>query len=853
MEKNLLYRVLSRFVEIKPGEEILCFYLFLYFFSITAPNTIIQAFKNTKYLVLWGSRNLPIAYLLTAVLMGFVVAFHTKLQEKLPQHLLIVSSLLFFIVTCPLFGILFMGKVEAPTWLPLTFWVWSNVFVVVLITQFWMVINDIFNPREAKRLIGFFGSGGILGGIVGGLFGGFLARTIPDYLLFVATGILILSCLFINYVFIRQKRERSETEVVNDRPKGRSDLKKVGFRTGFDAVRNHKYLVLIASVVAITEIVSTLIDFQTKTFIEVEFARKNLLSFFAFFEAALLVIPLLFQLFITSKLIKRYGILVSLLLYPLTILACSLGLAGFAMSAGFYFAIIIKTSDKSLSFSINQSIREILYIPVAQEYKNRAKIFIDMFINRVAKGAGALILMVIVAILPLLTRDTSFKVQESETFVAQKAQIVSIISVLFIFVWIYLNVRISREYTNTIKKKLKIRWKRADAEVDEKLDIDFTKLILDTLEDKERSEVLYAMDLFDLIKKDKLTPEVRKLIGYRSDEMKISSMGVLFQTEGATFSPEMDDAVIDQTMETEIGEIMQLDSYKEVMQSYMDQVLDTPGKNSETVKMELAKGIGLMDRSSPLVQRLEALIQDPSLNVSRYAMESAARLKLREHLPFMIDKLKNPLLRIDVSSALAKYGTSIIGMLSDYLSDAEEDIEVRKVIVTLLAQTKSQEAADFLALELARDGSDLENEIIDSLDRIVSGMPEIQFSEDIIMPKILNKIKDHCRTVVELHDLHQNEDSTQKIQAHEKKLSYSLTEIFKLLGLLYPNENTIKAYQHIELGTKDSIAYALELLDNTLPKEIKNLLFPLVDDLSLKERARFCSNALASHPFLRKM
>lgn len=853
MEKNLLYRVLSRFVEIKPGEEILCFYLFLYFFSITAPNTIIQAFKNFKYLNLRGSSQLPIAYLLTALLMGFVVSFHAKLQEKIPQHLLIVSSLLFFIVTCPLFGILFMRKVEAPSWLPLTFWIWSNVFVVVLITQFWMVINDIFNPREAKRLIGFFGSGGILGGIMGGLFGGFLSQIIPDYLLFVATGILILSCLFINYAFIWQKRERPKTSAPGKKPKGRNIQKKVGFKAGFDAVRKHKYLTLLASVVVITEIVSTFIDFQMKAFIEVEVLPKNMMTFFAYFEAALLIIPLVFQLFITSKLIKRYGILFSLLLYPLTLLACSMGLAGFAMSAGLVFAIIIKTSDKSLSFSINQSIREILYIPVAQEYKNRAKIFIDMFINRVAKGAGALILLVIVAIFPLLTRNTSVFVQESETFVAQKAQAVSIISVLFILVWIFLNVRISREYTNTIKKKLKIRWKRADAEVKEKLDVDFTKLILDTLEDKERSEILYAMDLFDLIKQDKLTPEVRKLIGYRSDEMKVSSMDVLFQTEGATFSPEMDDAVIDQSMETEIHEIMQLDSYKEVMQTYMDQVLDKKEENSETARMELARGIGLMDRSSPLTQKLDDLIHDPSLNVSRYAMESAARLKLREHLPSMIEKLKNPLSRIDVSSALAKYGASIIGMLSDYLSDTEENIEVRKVIVTLLAQTKSQEAADFLTLELARDRSDLENEIIDSLDRIGSEMPKIQFPEDIIMPKILNKIKDHYRTVIKLHGLPQNEDSAQKIQAHEKKLSSSLTEIFKLLGLLFPSENIVKAYQYIELGTKDSIAYAVELLDNTLPKEIKNLLFPLVDDLSLKERASFCSKTLASHPFLRKI
>ena len=61
-------------------------------------------------------------------------------------------------------------------WLALIYWMWANLFVVALTTQFWFLVNDVFNPREAKRLIGFFGSGGILGGVAGNLLTGFLAK-----------------------------------------------------------------------------------------------------------------------------------------------------------------------------------------------------------------------------------------------------------------------------------------------------------------------------------------------------------------------------------------------------------------------------------------------------------------------------------------------------------------------------------------------------------------------------------------------------------------------------------------------------------------------------------------------------
>ena len=53
-------------------------------------------------------------------------------------------------------------------WTTLLYWLWANVFVVVLTTQFWFLVNDRFDPRQAKRLVGFLGSGGILGGIAGG-------------------------------------------------------------------------------------------------------------------------------------------------------------------------------------------------------------------------------------------------------------------------------------------------------------------------------------------------------------------------------------------------------------------------------------------------------------------------------------------------------------------------------------------------------------------------------------------------------------------------------------------------------------------------------------------------------------
>ena len=170
MAKSRLYRILSRIVDIRPGEKTIALLLFFYFFLIMASYYIIKPVRDAQYLKERGALYLPIAYLLTAVVMIVFVDFYLRLQVRVKRRVLIISSLIFFIVTC-----LFSRQpfIRDSSWIPLAFWVWANIYIIVLGTQFWILVNDVFNPREAKRLIGFFGSGGLLGGILGALLTGF--------------------------------------------------------------------------------------------------------------------------------------------------------------------------------------------------------------------------------------------------------------------------------------------------------------------------------------------------------------------------------------------------------------------------------------------------------------------------------------------------------------------------------------------------------------------------------------------------------------------------------------------------------------------------------------------------------
>ena len=862
MAKSRLYRILSRIIDIRPGEEIIASLLFLYFFFIMFPYYIIKPYRDAKYIVVEGSENLPIAYLTTAIVMVIVVAFYSRLQVRVPRRVLIIVCLVFFMVTCLISQRLFVAG-EKFTWMPLVFWVWANIFIVVLGTQFWMLVNDVFNPREAKRMIGFLGSGGLLGGIFGALLTFFLGRKYPDSLLLIAFGILILSIFVVNLIFIWQRRKGSPDDKAEKKDKQKGvEPARVGFIDCFNTVRKNHYLTLLAVVVILTVVVATFIDYQSKTVIDIHEERiDEMTSLFGLFHAALLVIPFLISMFMTSGIIKRFGIRLTLLFFPFLLLLCAFGIGIWPF---FGWALAIKTSDKSLSFSLNQFTREILYIPISPELKYKAKVFIDMFLNRFAKGIGALVLMIIPFIMNFTQPSVLQKAEVSEkpsvfemTDESQRfdemrlddirrdrVKYASGFSVVFIFAWIFFNLKVSKEYTKTVKKKLEIKWNRADRLVAEKVDVDYTKLIFDTIESRNRSSVLYAMHVFDLIKQDKLTPEVKKLISHKSDEVKVSALGGLFESGGIGILPETDEIIREDVLEKEIGEIMSLDVYQEVMKSYVENALRDESMESETTKMEVAKAIGLMGSESPLARKLEELLWDESPEVSKYALESAAKLKKKEYVPVLIQKLSNPITSEDASVALGKYGEKVIGALSDYLSDQEENIELRRGVASVLARIGTQDAGDFLIWELEEGHGEINTELIDALDRIRSEKSEVLFQEDKVETQILQEIKKYCQMVVEHFGTKLKRKKQEKSEDLHEDLNVSLMNIFKLFGLIYPREDIMRAYQNMKVGTKDSVDYGIELLDNTLQKELRDIIVPLVEDLSLEEKVKRCRGSL---------
>ncbi len=832
MGKNRLYRVLSRIVDIRPGEEKLVLLLFTCFFLITSPHTIIKALRYADLLRKMGVGGLPLAYLAAAVVTGLVVLLHSRIHFKVSSRFMITASLTFFSVSGLILHLLLLTDYGRDSrFLSYFYWVWASVMTVVLLTHFWMIVNHIFNPREAKRLIAFCGNGGILGGIMGGLLAGFLTKAdLSNLLLPLACG-LLFACIFVVRAIFAHWQKRLSTAEQAAPKREQLEAQRFGFRESFNSVRKSHYLLFMSGLVVVTVIVSTFIDFQFSSGVQSYYGvdKEAMQVFFGLFFAGLLIFSFFLNLFLTSNILRNFGILVTLLLTPATLFIFSIGIifTPFTLLP----AIFIKGSDESLAFSLHQSVREILYIPVASDIKIKVKPFIDMFIKVMAKVLAALLLLLFAL---LLNKEVEYLTPVFDPGLA-KDLVWGLLALLLI--WGLLSLKISQEYLGTIRENIKIKWGRADKDIAEKLDIDYTKLVFDTIESKDRSSVLYALHLFDLLEKDKLTPEIKEMISQKSSEVKASSLGDMFNAEGATWFPDVEDDVSQGNLITDIREVMSSKDYQEVMQRHADEVLDKSRK-SEIERMELAKAIGLMEPDAPLVRKLETLLNDDSPDVACYALRSAARLKKVEQIPAIIRRLGNFKTYEDAVSTLKAYGQSAMNTLEEFLTDSKKEIGLRQAVVKVLGSIGSEEAVGVLLKELDREPDELETEIIDALDLIRSEKAEIPFPPKLAKRATLSIIKKYCQTFIDFQQVDLGEEREEERLHMKRDLEKHFCDIFKLLGFYYPREDMVKAFQNIQTGTKHSIAYAIELLDNSLKKDMKDFILPLVEDLPPEDKEK---------------
>jgi len=335
-----------------------------------------------------GAEVEQLAKVVNMVVVYAIVVLFTYLSRKLKRQHLNLFLNIFFGGLFILFAILLRSPDPATSW---SFYVLGDMFNSAIVTFFWAYSNDIFNPDQAKRTYGIVGLGGIIGGIVGStLVVGYVGEVGRSTLLYIC---LIPLAVMVTIGYIVNQRAKP-TSGKKQKPCAEGKQCSALFE-GADIVFKSKYLLAIVGIIALYEMVSNIVDFQLSATIASGISgdlEKD--AYFGFVGQITSIISLIVQLFLTSFVMKRYGVCIALLFLPIAI---TLGSIGFLVIPSLLFVTIMSASDNSLNYSINQSAKEALYTPTEQDVKYKAKAFIDMFVQRFAKVLAVVLNLVVAA------------------------------------------------------------------------------------------------------------------------------------------------------------------------------------------------------------------------------------------------------------------------------------------------------------------------------------------------------------------------------------------------------------------------------------------------------------------------
>lgn len=358
---------------------------FAYFFLIVTAYYLIKPVRSSFVISQLGSAQLPTLYILTAVVLGGLVAWHARLSHRIaPQRL---TQIILLVLAAQLLA--FRWLLPLPyRWISGLFYLWVSMFSVVAVTQFWTIADDLFDPAEAKQCFGFIGAGGIAGGVVGGTLASGLVRWMSsEDLLIIAAAFLGLSLVLVRRLWAAPRSQSAGSLEAVAHSTNTSECSSL-----LCYLKQFRYLRSLLLLVVVAKAVSTIIDYQFNGLIELAVSGTEArTALFGMFYTVLNITSLAVQLLLTSRLFNRLGVHRSLAVLPVGL---AVGLLGLLVIPGLAVAGFVALYDRSLSYSLGQTGKEVLYVPVPSEVRYQVKPLIDAAAFRLAQGAtGAGLLM----------------------------------------------------------------------------------------------------------------------------------------------------------------------------------------------------------------------------------------------------------------------------------------------------------------------------------------------------------------------------------------------------------------------------------------------------------------------------
>ena len=452
-----LERGLRLFTDVRAGEGLTAVVLFADVFLILCAYYLVKPLRDGWIAVseVGGLSQMELkayASFGQSLLLAPVVAIYARLSARWPRRTLITRVTVVCICTLVVFWLLQPGVAGNVPGAGIAFYLWVGMFGVFVVAQFWAFAADLYDGNRGDRLLPLIAIGATAGAAFGSLLTERLVRATS-----LGSGALLLVAIVPLFASIgltrladargplgtpRAERVRSATPAAAAAPSGYLGV--------LSLIARHRYLVAVALVALFTNWVNTngenimfrVVQDALQHAITAQgitdkaaihaFVREGTTAFYGDFFFWVNAFALAVQALLASRLLRYGGLATVLLMLPVISLVSYTAMALVPVIA---VVRVMKVAENGTNYSINNTARQVLWLPTTAEMKYQAKPAIDSFVVRFGDGLAALTVMIGIHVLDAST------------------QTMILMNVALILAWLAVSVVVLREQRAELARK----------------------------------------------------------------------------------------------------------------------------------------------------------------------------------------------------------------------------------------------------------------------------------------------------------------------------------------------------------------------------------------------------------------
>jgi ATP/ADP translocase/HEAT repeat protein len=827
-----LKSTLTRRLGVEPEEQATLFLMGVLVATLLCAYTLAKVVRDALFLANFGALSLPYAYIAVAVASVGFLWLEARLTRRFPRLNLARFNQLLAI------GFGLTAALVYPFSRNLTtaaFYLWTGSQAMLLIPHFWVLALDVWDSHRARRLFPVLSGCGLVGGLLGGGIAGWLTPVVKRVgLIWIVAVLFIVAHALTRMIEKRRKRRESPLEFATSLSR-------------WDILRQSRYLKLLATALALSVVIGTLIDFQFKFFIQRTYPDPHQLTqFLGKFQVAMSAFALILQFGAVGWLLHRLGLTAASQIQPLSVMGSA---AWVAMTGSWWAVVAMRWVQGVVLQTMGKSTTEIYYMAVPPPERRRVKPAIDTLVER---WSDALVGVLLIALLHAVGVGLPTLVGVTIGFAA---------------VWLVVLGFLNREYGRAFQTALSQRWIEPESAAESFRTPAARRALIASLKSDDERRLVLALRLAAEVRDRRVARAVREALQHPSYAVRAAAVQTMealrLRDVGGNierFVNEPDEALSSAAIRylittsrnptTFVRRLVQGED-RALRRRAVDALFERPDTAPGALTLDwvdslvasgttedlilAARALGAMPGSTARA-RLKALLADPDVEVKRAALLSAARRPAAQLLDTVLPLLFVAELSTEARAALAAMGDVSIPELARFLS-GEHSARAQALAARALAEIASPSAVDALMTLVRSSDPGLRALGLRSLShiRVATGRP--------ILPRalahklFLREVRGYRSWIDPALQLGNSPEKEVRLlaESYAEFAEAALERAMRALACWYDPKPLSGAFERLKSTNLDEVAPALEHLSHILPGNLSRLVGDLFESRLIQD------------------